>query len=94
MLTVKLRYKKPDEENSRKLEIPVLASDANKVSSKDFKFIMAVAMFGQLLKDSDFKGNANYNQVIDYAKAGIDNDEHGYRREFIRLAEAVNQLEK
>jgi len=94
MLTVKLRYKKPNEENSRNLEIPVLASDANKPASKDFKFIMAVAMFGQLLKDSDFKGNANYNQVIDYAKAGIDNDEHGYRREFIRLAEAVNQLEK
>ena len=94
MLTVKLRYKKPDEETSRKLEIPVLASDVNKAASKDFKFIMAVAMFGQLLKDSDFKGNANYNQVIDYAKAGIDNDEHGYRREFIRLVEAVNQLEK
>ena len=94
MLTVKLRYKKPEEQNSSKLEIPVMINGESKSISKDFKFIMAVAMFGQLLKDSDFKGNANYNKVIEFAKAGIENDEHGYRQEFIRLAEAMSQLEK
>lgn len=94
LLTVKLRYKKPDETNSRKLEVPVLANALNEEPSKDFKFIMAVAMFGQLLKDSDFKGEATYQKVIDFAKSGIDNDDNGYRREFIRLAEAVNQMEK
>ncbi|MCE5332894.1 MAG: von Willebrand factor type A domain-containing protein [Bacteroidales bacterium] len=94
LLTVKLRYKKPDETNSRKLEVPALANALNEEPSKDFKFIMAVAMFGQLLKDSDFKGEATYQKVIDFAKSGIDNDSNGYRREFIRLAEAVNQMEK
>lgn len=94
LLTVKLRYKKPDETTSKKLEIPVMANNFNKEFSKDFKFIMAVAMFGQLLKSSDFKGESNYEKVLTLAKMGLDNDDHGYRREFIRLVEAVNQLEK
>lgn len=94
LLTVKLRYKKPDEQESKKLEVPVLANQLSKEPSNDFQFIMAVAMFGQLLRDSDFKGDATYQKVIDLAKSGIDNDAHGYRREFIRLAEAVNQMQK
>ena len=94
LLTVKLRYKKPDGQESKKLEVPVLANQLSKEPSNDFQFIMAVAMFGQLLRDSDFKGDATYQKVIDLAKSGIDNDEHGYRREFIRLAEAVNQMQK
>ena len=94
LLTVKLRYRKPDGQESKKLEVPVLANQFSKEPSNDFQFIMAVAMFGQLLRDSDFKGDATYQKVIDLAKSGIDNDEHGYRREFIRLAEAVNQMQK
>jgi len=94
LLTVKLRYKKPDEQESKKLEVPVLANQLSKEPSNDFQFIMAVAMFGQLLRNSDFKGDANYQKVIELAKSGMDNDANGYRREFIRLAEAVNQMQK
>ena len=94
LLTLKLRYKKPNEEVSKKLEVPVLANNLTANVSKDFNFVMAVAMFGQLLKDSDFKGDATYNQVADLARKGLDNDANGYRREFIRLVEAVEQLEK
>ncbi len=92
LLTVKLRYKKPDENESRKLEIPVLAKNVSGLASTDFRFAMAVAMFGQLLKDSDFKGEATYRDVIDLAKTGLDDDANGYRREFIRLVESVSQL--
>jgi len=94
LLTVKLRYKKPNENKSSKLEIPVLAGDEKKQPSKDFKFAMAVAMFGQLLRDSDFKGDATYQKVIDLAREGVGEDKHGYRKEFIRLAESVNQINK
>ncbi|MBP1676344.1 MAG: von Willebrand factor type [Bacteroidetes bacterium] len=94
LLNVKLRYKKPESDTSLKLEMPVVASDVKKTLTGDFSFVAAVAMFGQLLRDSDFKGNASYRQVIDLAKSGMDNDEHGYRREFIRLVEAANQMEK
>lgn len=94
LLTVKLRYKKPDEDVSKKLEVPVLANVLNRNPSKNLKFAAAVAMFGQLLRDSDFKGDATYQKVITLAREGLDNDPNGYRREFIRLAEAVAQLEK
>ncbi len=95
MLTVKLRYKKPGSSESKKLEVPVSSIiDETKPASKDFKFAMSLAMFGQLLRDSEFKGDATYTKAINLAKEGIDNDEYGYRREFIRLAEAVNQMAK
>jgi Ca-activated chloride channel family protein len=67
MLTVKLRYKQPDEDISRKLEIPVTDHQSDKVS-EDFRLASAVAMFGQLIKNSDFKGDGTYDKVIEPAK--------------------------
>lgn len=94
LLNVKLRYKNPDEDESRKLEVPVLANVVNKTASEDFNFIMAVAMFGQLLRDSDYKGDATYAKVVELARKGLGDDPNGYRREFIRLVESVEQLAK
>ncbi len=94
LLTVKLRYKNPKEFKSKKLEIPVLANQIKSPASTDFNFQMAVTMFGQLLRKSDFTGNADYDKVIGFARKGLDEDKHGYRREFIRLVESVEQLEK
>lgn len=93
LLTVKLRYKAPDEDISKKLELPLVDNKGNNVSS-DFRFAAAVAMFGQLLRDSDFKGNATYAQVIAMAKTALDNDERGYRREFLRLVETADGLKQ
>jgi len=93
LLTVKLRYKAPDKDVSRKMELPFVDNKGDSVSS-DFRFASAVAMFGQLLRDSDFKGTADYDKVIKLAKQGVNNDERGYRREFIRLVEAAKGLEK
>ena len=92
-LTVKLRYKAPDGNTSKKIEQPLIDDKKEKVSS-DFRFASAVAMFGQLLRDSDFKGDATYDKVISLAKTSLDNDEKGYRREFIRLAETAEGLAK
>jgi len=32
--------------------------------------------------------------VLAYAQKGIGEDKHGYRKEFVRLVESVNQLTK
>lgn len=63
----------------------------NNVSS-DFRFASAVAMFGQLLRNSDFKGDASYDKVIELAKQGLNNDDKGYRREFVRLVETAKGI--
>lgn len=91
LLTVKLRYKTPDGNASKKIEQALTDSKNNRVSA-DFRFAAAVAMFGQLLRDSEFKGNANYDKVISLAKTGLENDEKGYKREFIRLAETAKSI--
>jgi Ca-activated chloride channel family protein len=94
MMTVKLRYKPLDSESSVKTEIPVMTDDKNKAPSNDFMFASAVAMFGQLLRNSDFKGSATYADVIALARKGLGEDKQGYRHEFVRLAEAMKQLDK
>lgn len=91
LCTVKLRYKQPDSDKSIKLELPVIDTEKNNVSS-DMKFASAVAMFAQLLKDSEYKGSATYDSVINLAKQGLDNDDNGYRREFIRLVNTTKGL--
>lgn len=91
LLTVKLRYKQPDGDKSVKMELPVVDNGKNEVSS-DMRFASAVAMFGQLLKGSEFKGNATYQKAIDLARSGISNDKDGYKAEFVRLAEAVKNM--
>lgn len=93
LLTVKFRYKKPNETES-KLIVQYL-KDVNKdleSSSNNFKFSAAVAEFGLLLRDSKFKGNSNYEEVLKLAKMGKGIDEEGYRSEFIRLVE-LHQLQ-
>ena len=91
LLTVKLRYKQPDKDVSKKIELVVKDDKKNQVSP-DFHFASAVAMYGQLLSDSDFKADASYEKVVALAKKGLNNDERGYRREFIRLVEAASGL--
>ncbi|MDR0713213.1 MAG: von Willebrand factor type A domain-containing protein [Bacteroidales bacterium] len=92
LLTVKLRYKLPDENTSRKMEMPVIDKGDNKVS-EDFRFASAVAMFGQLLRNSDFKGTATCDKVIALAGENLGNDPKGYRREFLRLVETTKGLQ-
>ncbi len=66
LLTVKVRYKQPDGDVSKKIEVPVRAYVKSDVSD-DFRFAAAVAMFGQLMRDSQYKGDATYDKVISLA---------------------------
>lgn len=93
LLTVKLRYKQPDGDSSKKIELSLTDTKSDNVSS-DFRFASAVAMFGQLVRDSDFKGDASFDKVITLAKTALNNDDQGYRREFVRLAEAAKGMAK
>jgi Ca-activated chloride channel family protein len=93
LLTVKLRYKQPGGTQSKKLE-ESLTDRRDGETSADFRFASAVAMFGQLLRNSDFKADASYDKVIRLAKTGLDNDPQGYRREFVRLVEAVQGIDR
>jgi Ca-activated chloride channel family protein len=93
LLTLKMRYKQPDGDTSRKLEWAV--SDEGKsyrAASADFQFAAAVAGFGLLLRDSQYKGNLTYAAVLELAQSGIGQDQHGYRAEFLELARRAKAL--
>ncbi len=95
LLTVKFRYKAPDGEVSKLIEHPVLDKQiAISNTSDNFRFAAAVAQFGMLLRDSEFKSEASYDAVLNLARKARGNDEEGYRSEFIRLVESAQLLTK
>ena len=93
LMTVKLRYKKPDENQSIKIIHPVTAKRlAADRTSDNFNFSAAVASFGMLLRDSEFKGASTYQDVLTLAKSSKGKDSEGHRAEFIRLVEIAEML--
>lgn len=93
LLTVKLRYKQPNSDQSQKIEVPLIDDKGDNVSD-DFRFASAVAMFGQIIKDSQYKGEGSYNKAIALAQKGYGEDKQGYRREFVRLMQTAQGLAK
>ena len=93
LLTVKLRYKEPAGETSRLLEHPVRDEGTTYSSAtRDFKFAAAVASFGMILRESPHKGNATLDGVLELAREGLGEDPHGYRAEFLELAQQAKSL--
>ncbi|MCE7041491.1 VWA domain-containing protein [Dyadobacter sp. CY312] len=94
LLTLKIRYKKPDGEKSSLFEIPVKNTSKSLVSTSDnFRFAAAVAEFGLLLRRSEFVGTSGYGQVIKLAKGASGKDEEGYRSEFVQLVKTAEMLD-
>jgi Ca-activated chloride channel family protein len=95
IMTLKIRYKKPGQETSRLITSKVTSKDlAEKTNSANFMMAVAVAEFGMLLRDSEFKGTSSYDHVILWAKRAKGEDEFGYRTEFISLVEKAKLLAK
>jgi Ca-activated chloride channel family protein len=90
LMFVKLRYKAPDGERSRLLELPV--PDRVENASTDLRFAASVAAFGMLLRDSEQCGDFMLADVSRLARASLGEDRHGYRAEFVRLVEATREL--
>jgi Ca-activated chloride channel family protein len=94
ILTVKLRYKEPDGEKSQLIEMPLADKNiAIAKASESFIFSAAVAEFGMLLRDSEFKGQSSYENVLELARQGKGPDKFGYRTEFIKLVEMCQILD-
>jgi Ca-activated chloride channel family protein len=95
MVTVKFRYKNPDAGKSKLVQVTVADKPLPlQRMSNDFRFSSAVAEFGMLLRNSDYKQQADYDQLIARAKSAKGKDEEGYRTEFISLAENAKLLSK
>ncbi|HPV55787.1 MAG TPA: DUF3520 domain-containing protein, partial [Tenuifilaceae bacterium] len=92
LMTVKVRYKKPNEDTSN-LIVEKVEAGKNK-STNNLMFASAVAEFGMLLRESEFKGNATFADVLKRAKTSAGLDEYGYKADFIKMVEMGEMLYK
>ena len=91
LLTVKLRYKNPGAWASTLLE-RALHDDPQGVENDNVKFSAAVAAFGMLLRNSEYKGGATFDMVLELARESRGLDPHGDRAEFLKLVETAKSL--
>ena len=90
LLTVKLRYQPPAGGTSRLVSRAVRGDERG--APETLGFAAAVAGFGMLLRNSEFKGTATWEQVASLARAGMGRDPGGYRAEFLRLVEVARGM--
>jgi hypothetical protein len=60
----------------------------------DLRFAAAVAEFGMILRDSEYKGKGSLQQVLEWAQQGKGADVNGYRTEFIELVRKTEALKR
>ena len=86
LLTLALRYKKPDENVSKRIEFSIKNDEKSFSSaSEDFQFAASVASFGMLLRGSRYAGNATFLSIQEIASGCLGDDKSGYRSEFLDL---------
>ncbi len=95
LMTVKLRYKKPDGHTSTKVEIPVRGKVLDLEDTSDnFRFSASIAEFGLILRNSEYKEDASMEQVLTMARGARGEDEEGYRSEFMKLVKLADSLKE
>jgi len=90
LLTVKLRYQPPSGGASRLVSRVVRAGERG--APETLGFAAAVAEFGMLLRNSEYKGTSSWDDVLRLAKGGLGRDPGGYRAEFVRLVEVARGM--
>lgn len=91
LLTISLRYKAPNGSKSTLLTYPVESGSYSPALSENLSFAAAVAEFGMVLRDSDNRGNADYDTVLALAESCIHRDTDEYRKEFLKLVSMAKE---
>jgi len=95
VMNIKLRYKQPDGDKSVLIGHPLKdQNEAFNSTSANFRFAAAVAEFGLLLRNSEYKGKSGFASVQQIAGAAIAEDGEGYKKEFIDLVKKAASLKK
>ncbi len=84
-LTVNVRAKEPDGDISKLYSYPVDSSAYHEIMSDNLRFAAAVAEFGMLLRDSQWKGTATYAQALDLLRGTGNLTGDVYKEELLYL---------
>ena len=91
LLAVNIRYKEPDASESKLLTYPVTKDMVKEEMDADTSFAAGVAEFGMLLRNSEYKGTASYDEIYNRLKnlPGVTDDE--FKAEFLFLVKKVSK---
>ena len=93
LMTIKLRYKKPDEEVSQLIVHPLVDSNVSLAKTSDnFRWSASVAAFGMLLRESEYVKDFSYDEVVQMAQGAKGDDAEGYRIEFINMVKSFGAV--
>ena len=94
ILNVDLRYKLPSSDESDLFSVALTRpSQGLNLPTGDFEFAASVAAYGMLLRDSEFKGDADWELVLKAAQNSLGEDQHGYRSEFVKLVRMASLID-
>lgn len=91
IFTLSIRYKEPDQDKSSLLTYVCDKKAYSKKGSDNFRWAAAVAGFGMILKDSEYKGTCNTELVTELAKS-CDYEKDEYKKEFLDLVKNYNDM--
>ena len=88
LLFVNVRYKAPGDSTSRLMQHAVASVEGP--ASDDTRFALAVAGYGMLLRESEFRGSITWDGVLSIARASAGEDR--VRRDFVTLVERTREV--
>ena len=85
LLTVNIRYKEPDGEESVVREYPVSRSDIADKMDADTSWAAGVAQAGMLMRGSEYAGTSEFDDIYDRLKNDPEIMENDYKTEFLYM---------
>ena len=91
LLTINIRYKAPNGNESKLLSVPAKTSIYQKELPTNLRFAGAVAEFGMILRDSEYKGTASSEQILSLVdgmpQSGLDEYKDEFRKLVLMVAD-------
>ncbi len=91
-MEVRLRYKDPDGDVSKKIVHAITQEQYLDKPTETFRFASAVAEFGLIMSESEYKGTASLESVKTKARNAMGEDSEGYRSSFLELVDMAIKL--
>lgn len=89
-LTLKIRYKEPEADESKLCAYPVTEEAYTENPGEDFYFAAAVAELGLLIRDSEYKKDASFENIRELLKK-VDTQADEYKDEFEYLVKKLQR---
>lgn len=95
LFKISLRFKKPGQSQSQLIQESVFSQwQPMEKTSDNFRLAAGVAGFGLLLRESPYKGHANFEQLKSLVTSALGTDPEGYKAELLKLIDQASQSKR